>query len=430
MWPDSAYAVPIGSFRVPVVIPDVDPDAAPLVTVCFNAAWLPYVLGCLKQLMLQATWQTTDPDVLNLVQGRAANLMYLFIQGCKLPESGALGGGPDGEDGMWRQDPDNPCLLQFSADGQCWCTVFDASKCNPNPTQPGPTGGTRPAPGASSQDCYTLQANGQINLPYAVYPGDTIEITSADGAGWDGNILDSWNCPDGSPYYFGACVGSGHTSGSDPLPSVSHMRLLVVIDTTYNDGMAGPVTVGGSGPQSALIQVNDNVLSDNAGSYKVCVKLTNNQTSSWTQTWNFALTPGTGFDQVPQRGSPRGTWVPGVGWQSEIVNLTGPNDYEDAAVIQWTVPVGTTVTTLQFSGRYNRPSPIQDTSFYDNSTQHAVSPTPTGDFTSQVFSGSFPSGHNLILVSNYGDPSSPVTGSPENYIFSVTMTGTGTQPPL
>lgn len=81
MLPDSLFAEPVSSFQFPVPVPAVEPDAGPLHSVCFSAAWLPYVIGCLKQLFLQTTWDTTDPSALDLVQNQVSNLIDIIGTG-------------------------------------------------------------------------------------------------------------------------------------------------------------------------------------------------------------------------------------------------------------------------------------------------------------------------------------------------------------
>jgi microcystin-dependent protein len=82
MNPDDPNAQPVGSFRVPVVPPSTDPDLEPLVGVCFNEDWLPFVIGALKQLSLQTTWDTGAGPTLELTQDRVANLIFQFGEGC------------------------------------------------------------------------------------------------------------------------------------------------------------------------------------------------------------------------------------------------------------------------------------------------------------------------------------------------------------
>jgi len=75
---DRPYAHPVSSFEVPVVPPDAEPDEGSQVSVCFNEAWLPYVLGALYQLYLQTTWKADSEGIL-LAQQRATKLTSLFV---------------------------------------------------------------------------------------------------------------------------------------------------------------------------------------------------------------------------------------------------------------------------------------------------------------------------------------------------------------
>lgn len=78
MYPHSPFAHPISSFNKPVPILDENPDTGNLVSVCLNEHWIPLVLGALQQLLLQSTWDTSDPAVLAIQQGRVFDLMELF----------------------------------------------------------------------------------------------------------------------------------------------------------------------------------------------------------------------------------------------------------------------------------------------------------------------------------------------------------------
>lgn len=74
----SEYPRPIPSFRAPVPAPDVEPTDAPLVSVCFNYDWLPYVLGALTQLTLQSTWAGEFDPPNALAMRRGASLIQQF----------------------------------------------------------------------------------------------------------------------------------------------------------------------------------------------------------------------------------------------------------------------------------------------------------------------------------------------------------------
>jgi hypothetical protein len=76
---DNFYPEPQASFKFPVVPPGVDPDDGDSAVVCFSQAWLPYVLGALQQLTLQATW-AGDEATVQLTLDRAMELLNLVAQ--------------------------------------------------------------------------------------------------------------------------------------------------------------------------------------------------------------------------------------------------------------------------------------------------------------------------------------------------------------
>ncbi len=88
MWPNTQFPTPRPSFKQPVEIVGVEPDEGELATVYFSVAWLPYVLGALNQLLLQATWKSDDIDVINTEQLRALRLIELFAIWQDLKEYG------------------------------------------------------------------------------------------------------------------------------------------------------------------------------------------------------------------------------------------------------------------------------------------------------------------------------------------------------
>lgn len=321
MFPDSPFAVPVSSFQRPVPPPGVDPDKQPLVYVGFNQEWLAYIAGSLKQLLLQSTWKVSTSSELDLAQNRAFELLYLFSNFIDTaPKIGSAGA--DSEDFMIRQDPANPCLLQTSIDGVNWCTFADISKCMNFGTQPG-NGTAQPPPGGgTAENCYQLQANNRLLLPTVINSGDDIVVTSQSGAGNDGGHT-TWYCPDGSVFLAGLCVpGTGGLSGGDPLPTANHMSLIIEIAGVFYSLESGTFTVpGGVINQQAVVQVNDSVLSDNSGSYSVCIKITNNQVPNWVHTFDFTLTTGGWTPELASGGAPAALWTPGTGWVDQDVTF-------------------------------------------------------------------------------------------------------------
>lgn len=189
-----------------------------------------------------------------------------------------------------------------------------------------PGGGTQPGGGTEQPpagECLTyhasMTANNKWYLPTVVSAGDVITVSNLTGAGNDGT-LSPWHCPDGDTFFAGACIGgTGGPSGGDPDGSANHMELVMNIGGTWYEPVAGAVTVpGGVSNAEVYFQVNDSVLSDNAGSYVFDVEVCNNQDTAWIHVWDFTLTNG-GWTALA---GGTGVWVPGAGWKSE---LTGGN---------------------------------------------------------------------------------------------------------
>lgn len=295
MYPPSPYAVPIGSFQRPVALPTTDPKEGPLFYIGINCEWMPLVAGALKQLLLQATWDTTDVTHLERVQGQVFDLISKFncataptlAQLC--PQIIDFGCECGEEDSMWRQDG---CKLIMSCNGVDTFT-YDPSACIAAGTSQPPPGGS-PAPGACLVYDVTLQASSKWQLPVAVDNGDTITISGAQG-GWSDGTINPWHCPDGDNYLLGICVGgSAGFDGADPVPSQFHMRLVALTSMQGYDAFNTTIGIIGLGsPDSLTFQANDATLSDNAGSVSFRVTICKAQPSPVALTYAAGSGPAT-----------------------------------------------------------------------------------------------------------------------------------------
>ena len=177
---------------------------------------------------------------------------------------------------------------------------------------------TQPAPGETA--CYHIdqQASFQYLLPTVVSSGDVLTFSNLGGAASDGvfSSLSPWFCPDGNSFFGGICQpGTASNLGTDPLPTAPHMSLIVQIAGTWYSALS-PITVpGGVTGAQVMVQLNDNVLSDDNGNYSADACLANNQFGNFTHTFDF-LTGSHGWTA----GGTTGTWVPGTGWQSVIAS--------------------------------------------------------------------------------------------------------------
>jgi hypothetical protein len=71
------YRRSVTPYLVPIVLPPCDPDFQP-VSVSISCQWLSYIVGALSILKEQATWDTTDPDLMLEAIQRANNLIEIF----------------------------------------------------------------------------------------------------------------------------------------------------------------------------------------------------------------------------------------------------------------------------------------------------------------------------------------------------------------
>lgn len=189
------------------------------------------------------------------------------------------------------------------------------------PDQPGAPQ-PQPAPGECQTYHGLLSANSEALVPVTVSDGDTLEFTNLSGAGWDGVTAGLWTCPDGGLFFAGACVGGAITSGSDPDPSLNHMGVIVRIDGAYYPAYGGLFTVpGGVSNAQVYVQVNDDNLSDNAGSYSFDVEVCNAAPTTFEHEFNFLTSDGGWVANNP--GPLNNVWALGVGWQDAFDSGSG-----------------------------------------------------------------------------------------------------------
>ena len=318
MFPDSPYAHPVGSFQVPVPVPSSDPDKAPMVKVCVNSEWIPYIAGSLKQLLLQATWDTSDPDVLALAQMRAFNLIYQFSIATLCEEQAALSYEEFIDMPSFREDCD--CNLFYKC---CDGTEKQIAIASSVPPSQG-TGGSEPQPppnGGVQSYCKVMNANNVSLIPALLNTGDVITLQSADGSGYDGTGI-VWYCSDGNVLFVTCQSGTGHLDGTDPLPTSNHMSLVVKIGSSfYPIAVGSPLSVpSGVANAQGWIQVNDSALTDNLGSYTLCYSIQNNQSVPTCDEFDLKTTSG-GFTQAATGDA--GSWVAGTGWVTGDVSVPG-----------------------------------------------------------------------------------------------------------
>jgi len=310
----ASYIPNVQGYRLPLVINPPD-------RLCFTIevpneqAHLEAFFGALFDLTQWINWER-DGTTRAAQSARVWKKIWLALESqiCNLPINVATFNESELE--MFRKvcDPDGSCHLEFECCPGEWIRLANLDQIT-NGTQPG-DGSPQPQPNGGDQEyCAVLQASGKLLIPTTVSSGDTIDLVSASGAGNDGSEA-GWHCQDGNRFFAGQCIsGTTETQSGDPLNTQPHMALIIGVGSSYIL-LNGTITVpSGISNQQAWIQVNDSVLSDNAGNYNVCVKVTNNQAGTWSHDSNFTISPD-GWVPVDASGTPRAVWVAGTGWQS------------------------------------------------------------------------------------------------------------------
>jgi len=345
--PFSDFPEPKGSFQAPVDIPSGGPDEGSQVCVQFARNWLPYVLGCLKQLLLQATWNYTTVTELTDVQADATDLIAMF--------GNAIDSGACLVEPTFQQSDD--CTLQVSYDGGVtWSTIFSALACatgaadnqiadgllagtlGNTTSQPAPV--TPPAPTQCWNYHVTLDAKGKWLIPLPMTDGWSFTVQRAKGGANDGGLGPLWSCPEGTVYTLGNCGANNGTHSGDPIDTINHMRLIAEVGTTFVDAYNTSYTIPtGTGPVDVVFQVNDTELSDNNGSYDFELTVCNN---TFVHVFDFSVNDG-GFIVRTEFGGAE--YIPGVEWRSVV--LSGFSGTTVAIQKDVTFPSGTVMTKIE-----------------------------------------------------------------------------------
>jgi len=320
LWPNSRFAVPVSSFPEPVPVPGVDPMSGDCSIIRVNKAWIPYIAGCLQQLLLQTTW-ATDADGLNTVQMQASTLI-LALENL---ESGDCGGSiqpaiaeSDYQMSICEQLRFQNGKLQGLCCGEWVDIEGQSSQGSVVGGQPG-EGSPVPHPnGGTQQYCGAMSNGSKWLLPVPVSSGDTLLFNSLAGA-WNDSREIIWNCPDGWVYALGSCGQTLPHGSPDPLTTALHMQIVALIDGNYYDvlltsidGSPTQFTVPG-GISNAIVELQANIddLSMVDGEVTFCVNVTNNQSGEWSHTIDYTTSPH-GISRAVGL-APIGHWVPGVG---------------------------------------------------------------------------------------------------------------------
>lgn len=312
------------------------------------------------------------------------------------------------------------CYLEYQCCPGEWVRLANADQLT-QPTSLGEHQEQPPSGGGTAKYCVNMLATGKTILPTLVNTGDVLTLNSASGNANDGTEA-NFRCPDGNIYYGGACSpGTGYLQAGDPIAH-DHMSVILSIAGTFYAFTSGSFTVpGGITNGQVLLQVNDANLTDNSGSYDVCVTVTNNQATTWTKTLSFNLSQEGFLPCLAGGVNPVSNWVIGAGWE-EMQNVGGAGNTDNRI---FRTLVGITITSVIVSGT----ATVGQTIYISDGSSSAgittllqTGTTPGGAF-SLAWSGSQLLAHGLRLdVFQLG------TITATSVMVTVVVSGTGANP--
>jgi len=377
-----------------------------------------------------------DPDHTAIEVGAVWRRIFdnLIAGNCTIPAKPGSAGADGGDENLIRQNPDNPCELQTSINGVDWCTFADISLCVGGSPQPG-AGSPQPPAGGCQSYRAVFPASTQWLLPTIVNTGDTLEVSNLSGVTNDGGSLD-WRCPDGDLFFAGACAGSTFLNGTDPLPTVPHMRVIAQIGTSFYDVINGVFTVP-SGITNAQVsfQVNDDPISNDQGQIAFDVNVCNNASAAWSHTFNFTANDGGFQNIVYPSGNPTATWVATSGWEAnQCTVISSVSVYTILALFRDFAPSTVTGFSMTYDAVLGA-NPAGDTTRVSlrngGGDNFIINEAPrNGSGLTDSWTGSISGVTTLLIfpIFAFADGGGSCDTTPEITLTSITISGVGTDP--
>ena len=256
----------------------------------FDEKWTPYIVAVLRTLINENQWESESGQA----TGEASQLLQEFLSPGVCPTSPDMSGS-EMEDCMGCCIRMREGVLQVLQCGE-WVTVdgWTTQNLNPGGTQPA-QGTPQPPEGGCESFFGTVAIGTRWLLPVPVSTGDVVTVTNALGI-W-ASPLDLYipRCGDGNIFFEGACIdGTGHTEGTDPLPTANHDNIIATDGTNFYDcGLASdstPVVItipAGITNQNFFVLCNtpDSV---GYGSVTFDISICKGAISGWSHTFDFA----------------------------------------------------------------------------------------------------------------------------------------------
>jgi len=323
------------------------------------------------------------------------------------------------------------CVLQVSHDeGTTWEDIYDAYTCARGASQDeinqeihdgvisgggqGPAGGSG-TPGACYDYHVKLRGNDRWKVPVTISDGDTLTVTNARG-GWTDNLpnVGFWYCPDGQQFILGQCNGGTSTSGTDPAPSINHMRLIAQIGSSYVDMYNLTHNVpAATGDVDVFFQANDVAINDNGGDIEFDLQVCK---GAWCYTFDFTASDG---GWIARSDFPYATYVSGLGWQIQVYS---GSTYALGIEKSFTSTVLTEITVQWHFVNADGADAYAIVSTPGSESDSHTQPSGTVDVL-QDWVANIVSTKILVATSD-----NSANGTPGTYISSITIRGAGINP--
>jgi len=305
--------------KLPIVGVDPD-DLSNQWAVCFNAAWLPYVLGAIAALSRVEIWDTASYTDRNLEAQRGEHLLTLFMENCSMPQT------------LLRLcQGSSDCGIEVSYDSGVTWDCLNLNGCIADLVTQGVEGflanGTI-APGGNDSgptsypthpECVTwhvqLPASSVWHLPLQISSGDQITVSSPKGSWSDGllGVLSGWNCPNGDDFILGACGDPRVPLVGDPNQEANHMELMLDVNDTYLLPLRGVITIpGGIDHLDAVFMANYANMPNGQGTITFDVDYCPAE-ASWCKRFDFTASDQ-GWYASSGSGHTYAYYVSGQGW--------------------------------------------------------------------------------------------------------------------
>lgn len=436
MFPLSGFGQPRSSFPEPVTPPTVDPDVGGLISISFNPAWLPYVLGALTQLTQLTTWSGSDADK-TLAVDRATNLLNLV----GYPAASIPGVTTVSITVVVRYNSTTHTVETSTDGGSTWVTSPGSDPRNASPLPP-QTGVNAACNSAASEVKWLTKCAEMLQVI-----GGTGVTATALGYSIIGLLVELTG-PWAVLLDVAVSVGLGFLSAGltainlafsstnlDLLECILYCNLdgLNQLDAARLANVESDVTAQIGGTSATILNSVLSLQGYGGINSAMALKLATDTCGGCACTWCFKFDFSLGTLDWQQLDL--GQYSSGVGFIQKYSVSSGPAGYTGCNI---QLDSFGSITITELSVNYNAtlggiqglPTTARRIALFTNNTQRAITNNPAGTNVTLTFSGTVSGVTSLQLFDTQGyDGTSPFTDQGGTVLIkSITVKGTGSNP--